>query len=98
MAREIQLSRYESRKKQHDKRAKPIILIEGIEFIVRLHRLRSDVDKHIQKLFLLYEGSFKIVSKKSEIAYTLMDSTTQKIQGTFNVIFPREHKRPISSP
>lgn len=94
MAREIQLSHAERRKRKHDEQGPPTSFTVGTQVLVRVHRLSSAIDRSINKFFLLYEGPFEIVRKTAENAYTVVDPVTRKIRGTFNVV----HLRPYYSP
>lgn len=94
MAREIQFTQAERRKRRHDKQGKPTIFTVGSTVLVRTHRISSAADKCIKKFFLLYDGPYVIVKRSNDNAYTVADPQTNKIQGTYNVI----HLRPFHEP
>lgn len=94
MAREIQLSHAERRKRRHDQKGPPTSFVIGTQVLVRTHRLSSTIDRTINKFFLLYEGPFKIIKRTAENAYTVVDPVTEKIRGTFNVVHLRRYLAP----
>jgi hypothetical protein len=95
MANEVQRSKAEKRRLRHDQQGKPCMFKVGDEVLVRTHHQSSAVDKRIHKFFLLYEGPFVITNIKKCNAYEVYDPDTNRIRGTFNVIFLRKYINPI---
>lgn len=91
MANEIQRTKAEQRRIRHDRRGNLVRYNLGDSVLVRSHRLSSAVDKCIRKFFLLYEGPYIIIDIKGPNAYVVKDSETNKVIGTFNVIFLRKY-------
>lgn len=98
MAHEVQLSKAERRKKRHESKGISTSFLVGDLVLVRVHRLSSAVDRCIQKFYLLYEGPFQVYERKSDNAYVLVDPTTKRIHGTYNVIFLRRYRPPTYMP
>lgn len=98
MAREIQLTHSERRRRRHDKQGTPTSFAVGTLVLVKTHRLSSSVDKCIKKFFLLYEGPYVITGHSKDNAYTLADPDTYRNIGTYNVIHLRPFHEPINSP
>lgn len=96
MAREIQLSHSERRKRRHDNQGIPVSFVIGTRVLVKTHRLSSSADKCIQKFFLLYEGPYVIISRSQNNAYTLADPDTKRKIGTYNVVHLRPFYEPIT--
>lgn len=98
MAREIQLTHSERRKRRHDKQGIPVSFVIGTRVLVKTHRLSSSVDKCIQKFFLLYEGPYVVTGRSQNNAYTLADPDTHRNIGTYNIVHLRPFHDPIHSP
>lgn len=96
MAREIQLSKSEKRKKRHNHKGVPVSYAIGTLVLVGIHRLSSAIDRCIQKFYLLYEGPYEIAEIKAGNAYVVVDIVTKQIYGTFNVIFLRKYILPTT--
>lgn len=92
MAREIQETRAEARKRKHDAKGSPVSYKIGDFVLVRTHPMSSVVDKCIHKFFLLYEGPYQVQEIKIHNAYVVSDPKTRKIRGTFNVVMLRPYK------
>lgn len=94
MAKEIQLTKAEQRRIRHDRGRIPVRFKIGDQVPVRVHRLSSTVNQYIQKFFMLYEGSFNVIEIKCHNAYILLNPKTNRIRGTYNIIFLREYISP----
>lgn len=97
MAREIQMSHAERRKRRHDQKGKPTTFVVASSVLIRTHRLSSAVDQLISKFFLLYEGPF-IVIRRTHNACTIADPETKRIHGTYNTIHLKRYSSPDSDP
>lgn len=95
MAREVQISKAEERKKRHDSKGISTSFDVGSLVLVRTHRQSSAVDKCIQKFYLLYEGPYEVSERKSGNAYVVVDPENKVIRGTYNVIFLRQYYPPV---
>lgn len=98
MAREIQESHAERRKRKHDQRERPTSFEIGTNVLIRAHRLSSAVDRQIGKFFLLYEGQFTFIRRNNQNAYTVVDPISKRVHGTYNVIHLRQYRSPDSTP
>lgn len=79
------LGKAEKRQAKHNKRSKfSKFEVEDIVW-VKANQLSSSEDKEIKKLFLIYEGPFKISAKKGDNAYELQDTKTGETKGIFNI-------------
>jgi len=85
LAREVLLGKARKRKKRHDT-GKPTKFEVGDLVLVRTHYQSSALRKEIKKLFLLYEGPYRIKEIVGANAYLLEYVTGDRIKGTFNVV------------
>lgn len=97
LAREVQMSHAERRKRRHDRQGPPTEFDIGMLVLVRTHRLSSAVDRTISKFFLLYEGPYLIIDKRNNV-YTVIDPHTRNVQGTYNIIHLRRYRAPGPDP
>nr|CAI5852094.1 unnamed protein product [Callosobruchus analis] len=83
-----------SASKRKLKGSKPNIqcFVEGDEVMIRTHPLSSAEDSKIKKLFLLYEGPFKISRRVGANAYEVIDFEG-KVKGFYNVFNLKPYKR-----
>lgn len=95
LANEVQQTKAQSRKIKHDKKLNPHPFKVNDLVLVRTHKLSNALDKKISKFFLLYEGSFKISSIKSQNAYTIIDPNDNSSKGTHNVIHLKKYTTPL---
>lgn len=85
MAHEVQMSAAERRKHRHQRQNQPVVYQKGEQVLIKFHRLSSAADRTIHKLFLLYEGPYKIDRQVWKNAYLVKDHTGHMI-GTYNII------------
>lgn len=84
LVRENLISKGEYRKRQHDKRLKPISYSIGDKVLVKEHKLSNQLEKQIKKFFLLYRGPYVVKEIKMNNAYVLKCVDSDQIVGTFN--------------
>ena len=97
MAREIQRTKAEERRRRHDRKGRFTKFQVGDEVLVRTHNLSSAVDKQIQNFFLLYEGPCTVVAIKKSNAYVVKDTNTLRVRGTYNIIHLRPYIKPVTT-
>lgn len=85
LVKEKLVSKAARRKAQHEKRGRCEELEEGDWVYVRQHPQSSAEDKTIKKLFLLYEGPYRVVEVKGCNVYRLVDKEGNE-RGTHNII------------
>lgn len=76
MAREVQQTKAEERRRRHNHKGRSVEFHIGDEVLVRTHNLSSAVDRKIHKFFMLYEGPFVVKEIKNHNAYVVCDPNT----------------------
>lgn len=71
LANDIQISKVKKRRDRHNKKLSLTNFNINDLVLLRSHKLSSAIDKNISKLFLLYEGRYKIINVKNKNAYVL---------------------------
>lgn len=91
MAVEYIYQRWRNEKKEKDSKEICTSFDVGSIVLVRTHHQSSEVDKCIQKFYLLYEGPYEVSERKSGNEYVVIDPVNKVIRGTSNVIFLRQY-------
>lgn len=80
------LSKAQKRQFKHDKNKKFTKFTEGQLVWLKSNNISSSEEKEIKKMFLLYEGPYRIKRIVGHNAYLLEDRVNKNVRGIFNVV------------